>query len=152
MRRNYLQRLLSPPGTQAFSGIDTFRGIPQEALSELFKIANFDYMGSTNFELGVIGKSLRKICENRPAYKLHEKVIKGKKFFILIQIDRLNKYCDLIEAWSVDNYHDEYHGLKDVFNGNMTRGIQGWLDISDDVIFFTNEDMAKKMDSFLIFE
>ncbi len=47
------------------------------------------------------------------------------------------------------NYYIEYHGLNDVIKEKNKNQIQGWLDIRDNILFFINEDMAKKMKDFL---
>jgi hypothetical protein len=152
MKRNRLQRLKLPnPGrvSSFCPGIDTFSGLTTEDRKELFSIARFEYMGNVKYERGVIPQSLIHICENRPAYQLHERVIKGVTFFIIIPQDKIDEYVSSIESWSEENYIDEYHGLKDVVTNNNDTEMQGWLDLDDHVIFFINQDMAIKMDEFL---
>ncbi len=154
MKQNHLQRLLLPPGNDVFNGIVTFSGITKEGKERLFKIANFDYMGVAEFELGVIPKSLFCISEDIKKYSISENeikeiTIKGTNFFTIVPMSRSDRYRIYMEDWVNENYYYEYHGLKDVVNGRNERNIQGWLDIEDNVLFFINEEMAKKMFIFL---
>lgn len=149
---HYLQRLLAPPGFGAGMGIDTFRGLDREDVAGLFKIVRFDYMAANQYEQGKIPISLHAICTGRPEYKLHKRDIKGVSFYILIPEERLDEYVAYIEKWSEKNDHIEYHGLKDIIEGNNPHNIEGWLDIDEHVAFFLNEEMATHMDAFLYFK
>ena len=132
-----LQVFLDPPGHTAFGGINTFSGIHSDSLEKLLSIVRVRYMGAAEFEFGTLGKCLTAIAKDRPRYALHEREIKGKKFFILIPADKLEEYCQKMKELSESNFSSQE---------------KGWLDIYENVLFFVDEDMAKKMDEFLHME
>lgn len=152
MRKNLLQRLKAPLGHATFGSSALTLGMPQDMFEELVKIANFDYMGNSMYEFGSITKSLKHIFDNRDSINLHKCTISGTKFLLLVNENDLKNYVEKIEFWAQNNYdgEDEYHGLKDIFNGENSRNIVGWLDITEHIMFFqdTNEGqlMAKQFD------
>lgn len=157
MRKNKLQRLLPPPGSNGpFGGIAVFNGYSKEIIAELLKIANFDYMGNAEYEFGAIPKSLAYVANHKESMPLVEQTICGIEFFIIAERTKFSNYVAKIESWTKgDNYDGggEYHGLQDISKGNNKRKIVGWLDIDEHVLFFLkNVDgtvMADRFDKVL---
>ena len=147
MIKNHLQRLLPPPGTEAFGGIATFKGMSADTKTELFKIANFDYMGNTEYEFGRIPKSLQKIFTSK-SIKSFEQIIAGVSFILIIDEEKKDEYVTKVKDWSKDNYDrgHEYSGLNDIISGvKPSRNVVAWLDIDEHVLFFLNKNEGKIM-------
>lgn len=147
--KNLLQRLLLPPGSDAFSGIGTFRGLSKETLNYLFTICDFDYMGASQYEWGAIPKSLSNIFKSRQQRIYIEKEISGVNFIFLVEKEKSEEYFKKVETWMETNRdaHGEYHGLADWKGGGYLniKNLTGWLDLTDDVLFFVNNEQGKEM-------
>lgn len=149
MKINLLQRLLSPPGFESpFGGIATFLGFNDQTKRELFKIVSFDYMGATEYEFGAIPKSLQQIFLKRNNELFTEEIC-GAAFLIIIPKNERDQYVEKIKSWTTSNYdgHREYSGLNDIVSNNplLKEDLVGWLDISDNVLFFRNTNDGVKM-------
>lgn len=100
-------------------------------------------MGNTDYECGVIPKSIAYIANHKNSMPLVEQSICGTDFLLIINQQKLSGYVQKIEAWiQYDNYDGsgEYHGLQDISNGNNRRCIVGWLDIDENVFFFIKNE------------
>jgi len=148
---NALQILSAPPGHGAFGGIGTFDGLGDENLKALFNLCSFKYMGASEYEWGVSPKLLIKIAQNRETYNLHEVSIKKKKFFVLIQNERLKDYSELLDKFTNSNRARDFSGLKDVIEGK-NKDYLGWIDLYGEAMFFVDEKMAKGFNKWLHME
>lgn len=141
-----LQRLLLPPGSEAFCGIATYQGIPDEVRNYLFTFCNFDYMGASEYEFGAIPKSLNNIFLTKKDRVWVEKEVSGVAFIFIVQKDKAEDYFREVQGWMETNFdaHGEYSGLKDL-KENKPSKIIGWLDLDKHVLFFRRSKEGKLM-------
>ncbi len=154
MRKNLLQRLMPPKGFEnPFGSIAPLRGLNNEGKKELLKIVDFDYMGASEYEFGSIPKSLQNIFHKKDKELFTEEIC-GATFLVLISKSEKDEYIEKIKSWTTPNHdgHGEYSGLNDIVSGKPLRNekLVGWLDITDDVLFFRNTDDGIKMANTLL--
>lgn len=147
---NFLQRLKPPVGYENPFGAATLMRLQPAVKEKLVNIACFDYMGAAEYELGSIPRSLDNIFRKKNKKIFHE-VIKGTKFILLIPKSEKQEYLEKIKIWceSNDDGHNEYSGLLDIISNKALsescNDLTGWLDLTDDVLFFRDTKAGEKM-------
>lgn len=149
MQRNLLQRLITPKRVSSpFGHINQLAGFTPEIKQKLLEIVYFDSMINGEYDNGVIFKAMRNIALKKQKKLFHE-VINNTNFLIIIPEDQKNQYVEKIKDWSNSNYDqtDSYSGLNDVILGVPPKkeNLIGWLDLTDEVLFFRHTDEGFKM-------
>lgn len=101
---------------------------------------NFDYMGSSEFEWGVIPDTIRKLDEIKDTLKLFKfKGSKGEKFFILCQESQAEDYQKILQKLL-----DKEINTKEYVFSDFNDKIDFWMDLDNRVCFSTDRNMIEK--------
>lgn len=166
---SYLIQRLEKPRGRALSGAFSFGGgmknggLSDEAMGLLRGIFSFDYMGSSEFEWGAVPYALSQIAENVDKYETFKIIVdlssvpahwkrkdekgQGSKYvYVIARKGDREIYTKRILKWASEAYNN---GLKETTHLARTlrpveewdRDVQGWLDVSNGVFFFTDLGM-----------
>lgn len=125
-------------------------GLSKEAMTLLRDIFDFDYMGSAEFEYGIVPSCLSFLAEN------HDKLVKGKitlpkkgpVIYYLCHKDHQPQIGDHLKLLATNPPRSkERIGLKEHFEPNPSKydlRTVGWLDCSNGFLFFVDEEMWEK--------
>jgi hypothetical protein len=163
-----IQRLEKPrggflAGAFSFGGGMKNGGLSDEAMGLLQGIFSFDYMGSSEFEWGSVPYALSQIAGDIEGYETFEVEVdlskvpahwkrKGelgegfKDVYVIAQKGDREEYTKRILKWASEAYNS---GMKETTHLARTlrpveewdNDVQGWLDVSNGVFFFTDFDM-----------
>lgn len=143
-----IQRLQKPGEKPCILINDDVLGIPEDTLNFLRGIFGFDYMGSSEFEMGAIPKALREIRDfavdgklvcgtllnfQRPVYYICQKGVEGYVEELLCKLAEDDFLPQLME-WTSFNRSLEKE------NYEMLDCV-GWLEMDNGFFFFVDKDM-----------
>lgn len=123
-------------------------GISKEGMAMLKEIFSFDYMGSSEFEWGIVPSCLSFLAENREDVVSGSVVVaEGKPtVYYLCHKSHADEVPKRIKLLAVNPPHaKEDVGLVDHFVTKKypTRAV-GWLDCSNGFMFFVDKEMFEK--------
>ena len=142
-----------------FGGGLLLGGFDKKAFTELQKIFRFDYMGSAEFEWGIVPKAFESLIELRKKKLLvaGEMKRKGKKIYFISQKEveeNVVKYISLL-AKHGDYYKkrgDKFHSIWLKESTRLRRELEskepidvhsslGWIDVENCFMFFIDKEM-----------
>lgn len=163
-----IQRLEQPrggglAGAFSFGGGMKNGGLSDDAMGLLREIFSFDYMGSAEFEWGSVPYALSQIAENVDKYETFKVIVDlssvpahwkrknekghGSKYvYVIARKGDKEEYTERILKWASEDYNSH---MKETTHLARTlrpvedwdRDVQGWLDVSNGVFFFTDLGM-----------
>jgi len=158
----------------AFGGGFKNGGISEEAMNLIRPIFRFDYMGAAEFEFGNVPKALAKIFDQREQMIHFEILIEPKNIGKNYQREYANEICppfpdqskpvyvfchkddrkeveDFIRYEAKNKHTSQKYCLKEGTLLNLSLdpvdsrdGIQGWLELDNGFMFFTDKEMFEK--------
>lgn len=164
-----IQRLEQPRGHGLFAGAFSFGGgmknggLSDDAMGLLREIFSFDYMGSSEFEWGSVPYALSQIAENVDKYETFKVIVdlssvpahwkrktekgQGSKYvYVIARKGDREEYTERILKWASEAYNSNMketthlaRTLRPVEGWDLD--VQGWLDVSNGVFFFTDLGM-----------
>jgi len=168
---SYLIQRLKKPHASPLAGAFSFGGglrdggLSEDAMGLLRGIFSFDYMGSSEFEWGSVPYALQQIAKNAFVYETFEVEVdlstvpahwkrKGEKgegkasVYVIAQLDDQKEYTKRIRKWASEDFN---RNLKETTrlssalrpHEEWDTDVQGWLDVSNGVFFFTNFEMFR---------
>lgn len=156
IKHPFLIQRLSPPvnfiNPFSFGGGLKNGGLRPDAMNALKSIFSFDYMGSAEFEWGAIPRSLQQIARDHSEYLGFTLTCKTKEenigdVYIICKSSDFQQFSKWIISKAFNEYDSklitkEHVGLQGAINKKTT--ICGWLDIDNNIFFFTNKEMFDK--------
>lgn len=123
-------------------------GIPKEGMAIIKKIFSFDYMGSAEFEWGIVPSCLSFIVEHHKDFVSGSVVVEEGKptVYYLCHKSHADQVPDRIKLLATNPPRSKEHiGLKDhfVITRYSSRAF-GWLDCSNGFMFFVDVEMFDK--------
>lgn len=91
----------------------TFKKSPLDQISGIDSAISYDYMGSSEFEFGALGKSYNRIKKDINNYEFKTIKIKDKDFTVFMKKDQEVNAIEVFFNHKVDN---PYGGLKEMLN------------------------------------
>lgn len=151
LKHPFLIQRLSPPvnfiNPFSFGGGLKNGGLSPDAMNALKSIFSFDYMGSAEFEWGAIPKSLQQIARDHSEYLGFTLTCKTKEEN-MVELYIICKPSDfhLFSKWLISKTFNEYDPelITKEYVGIQEPNICGWLDIDNNIFFFTNKEMFEK--------
>lgn len=155
LKRTYLVQRLNVPYPDfdnpfSFGGGLKNGGLSDAAMKLLRPVFSFDYMGSSEFELGAIPECFQYMAENIKEYSTHELTIYKTPVYVICKADcvklineRINKLAKekiVCKHWTGFN---NALGLNKYLNKEDCPTI-GWLELDNKFMFFVNKDAADK--------
>jgi hypothetical protein len=125
-------------------------GISKEGMDAIRNIFSFDYMGSSEFEWGIVPSCLSFLIENREKIITGSLVIKEGKptVYYLCHKAHAKDIQEHIKTLAAGNYRSkEFINLDIHFQKEPPKwGLEtvGWLDCSNGFMFFVDKDMWEK--------
>lgn len=127
-----------------------FRQTPLESKSGVDKLADWDYMGSSEFEFGALGKSLKKIRKGQ--YEFSRIMVKGVPLVIVHKVGLLRPIQNAIEEMIAGNMrYAEYPYFMEHWDSDSAlrdpewgKRFNIWWEIFEDfvIILDTDETMS----------
>lgn len=157
LKNSYLiQRLLKPRNSSFIANIFSFGGglknggLSDDAMSMLNPIFSFDYMGSSEFEFGVIPECFQEIAKNHKNYVSSKININNTDVFIICDNNFISEIKERIILLSKNEISlKEYSGFKSAVGLNGDTHKQdcrqiGWLELNNNFMFFTDKQAFLK--------
>ena len=160
MKKSYLiQRLEKPQNFVnpfSFGGGLTNGGLSENAMALLKSIWSFDYMGAAEFEFGAVPEALRFLAEqgekdNLVFDRIRKDNDKKHSFYVIYYICPKPYETEVIERITkLASDKNEDYNLKEPTllthtlspeNPKYKPNIQGWLELDNGYMFFTDEAM-----------
>lgn len=143
MKKSYFIQRLKKPTKDILSLFGT--GLPREVLDLLQDIFRFDYMGSSEFEFGLIPNGFRLIEENQENLISGSIAVLGKEVFYICQESHKEEVIKRIHTFAVEKPGNsttkEHVRLNRVLNDDKNCDVCGWLELDNGYFFFTDEEM-----------
>lgn len=173
MKRSWLVQRLCPPRGQdnpfSFGGGLHNGGLSPDAMSLLRSIWSFDYMGAAEFEFGAVPQALRAIAstEHRKlrtrqiTLRVPDDVAKpwdektppdahDRTIYLLGPEDFHDEAEHRIRGWAAGDSSRDFRTKEAVMLANVLRpgsytpDVQGWLELDNGFLFFTDQQMFTK--------
>jgi hypothetical protein len=146
----------------AFGGGLKNGGFSDKAYQLLNTVFQFDYMGSAEFEFGVVPETMQKIIANKQEYisnlvsvrYQYKSWLKGSEdfqsgiapvYYICRQAEE-EEVRKRIALLAVDNYSNtKERVMLDVSLANSTERVAGWLELDNGFFFFRDRNMYENI-------
>ena len=127
-------------------------GLSDEAMGIIRSIWAFDYMGSSEFEWGIVPATLKFLAEQASKKNLvatEYALDNQESVFIICPIPYLEDVQKVIRQLRADEYKlrlKESCGLKRYFEGKdeWAKKCAGWLEVDNGFLFFADDEMFLK--------
>lgn len=125
-------------------------GLSDDAMKLLSSAFTFDYMGSSEFEWGIVPKCLQAIAKNISKYSTHEIEINKTSVYVICK-DELSSDIDV----RINELADRKCELKEWTDFDTAVGLSkwskkedcrhaGWIDLDNNFMFFTDKEVFEK--------
>lgn len=127
----------------SFGGGLRHGGVEPELMKKLNEVVDFEYMGATEFEFGVLRESLNTIIRNYDKYITSNVYIKGKIIYVIGEAENIEKINQRIHDLSEDNsqiYPREKTYLNKIVNQTEQENENDtccWFELDNNFIFTT---------------
>lgn len=159
LRSSWLVQRLEEPikgsvGTNifAFGGGLKNGGMSNEAMKLLNGIFEFDYMGSAEFEFGIVASCFQFFAKNQADLVTGEVEVMPKKplVYYICHKDHKDQVVERIKLLATNPPRSkEYIGLDSHYKAaskslGSPSSVKGWLDCSNGFLFFIDKEMCEK--------
>lgn len=122
-----------------------FRNISEESITGIDSLISYDYMGSSEFEFGVLPQSLNRMLQTWDQYVVTPvfeiKDVDGQTMFILCRKNQLDEVLSAVKIFASESYPRDLHtkefvGLHDYIQGKISpyNKINFWWDVTGSTI------------------
>ncbi len=142
-------------------------GLSKEAMALLSPLFTFDYMGSAEFEFGVVPETLSKIFKNRKQYVDFTMAVKYKfkewktketktgthDVFIICNKEDKDEVVERISKFAKESYHDTKEVISfdsALADAKYKERLIGWLELDNGYMFFKDRETGKKTADLLL--
>lgn len=150
-----VQRLLKPLNSNhdnpfAFGGGLKNGGLSENVMKLLRPIFSFDYMGSAEFEFGVVPKAFQHIVKNIKDYGTWGINLNSKPLYVIGYKSATREITERIQELAKNKIHcKEYTGIDHAlelyeYQKGQPCNYIGWLELDNNFLFFIDKDAFEK--------